>query len=141
LNLQNEPLKFKNSVGKPSETAEIVVARCSTHHRHWRRVGSRATTNEDSKPVDRERLLLLYLPTLPVRTTVTCNNGINAQTAVDFNFIFSSSDLVLSLQLLFSFRFPFFSIFRRPTLRSGCLWLMVGGFYGFYRAWTAAGGR
>jgi hypothetical protein len=69
-------------------------------------VGSRATVNEGSKPVDRGRLLLLYLPTLSVRTTVTCNKGNNAQTTVDFSFIFSSSDLVLSLQLLFFFSFP-----------------------------------
>ena len=51
-----------------------VVARCSMRLRHWRRVGSRAAADEDRKPVDRERLLLLF-PSLPaVRDTTTCNN-------------------------------------------------------------------
>jgi hypothetical protein len=41
-----------------------------------------------AKSMDRERLLLLCLPTLSVRTTITCNKGNNAQTIVDFNFSF-----------------------------------------------------
>jgi hypothetical protein len=53
------PKKFKNSVRKPSETAETVAAHFSTCHRYWRRVGSRAATNEGNKTMDHERLLLL----------------------------------------------------------------------------------
>ena len=34
-----KPKKFRNSAGKPSETAETVAACCSTRHRHWRRMG------------------------------------------------------------------------------------------------------
>jgi hypothetical protein len=41
-----------------------------------------------TKPVDQECLLLLYLPTLAVRVTVTCNNKKNTQTTVGFNFSF-----------------------------------------------------
>ena len=77
----------------------------------WAREQQRAAADKDSKPVDRGCLLLLFLPTLSVRTTVTCNKGNNAQTTVDFSFIFSSSDLVLSLQLLFFFSFPFLLCF------------------------------
>jgi len=53
------PKKFRNSTGKLSETAETVAARCSTRHRH-----PRAAADEGSKPMDRERLLLLCLLTL-----------------------------------------------------------------------------
>jgi hypothetical protein len=68
-----------------------------------------------AKLVDRERLLLICLPTLSVRTTVTCNKGNNAQTAVDFNFIFLLGSGSFSTAP-FSFRFPFFSV------SSGLLW-------------------
>jgi hypothetical protein len=54
----------------------------------WAREQQRAAADKDSKPVDRGCLLLLFLPTLSVRTTVTCNKGNNAQTTVDFKFSF-----------------------------------------------------
>jgi hypothetical protein len=38
-------------------------------------MGSHVTADEGSKTMDRERLLLLYLPTLSVKVTVTCNKG------------------------------------------------------------------
>jgi hypothetical protein len=38
-------------------------------------VGSRVTADEGNKTMDRERLLLLYLSTLSVKVTVTCNKG------------------------------------------------------------------
>jgi hypothetical protein len=40
------------------------------------------------KPVDREPLLLLCLPTPAVKVTVTCNKEKQRTTAVDFNFFF-----------------------------------------------------
>jgi len=49
LNLQNEPQKSRNSVRKPSELAKTVVVRCSTSHRHWQCVGSRAVADEGNK--------------------------------------------------------------------------------------------
>jgi hypothetical protein len=101
------PQKFRNSAGKPSETAETVAARCSTRHCHWRRVGSRAAADEGKKSVDRERLLLLYLPTPSVRVTTTCNKGKNAQTTVDFYFSFFFRSVLGLLSFVFgSLFFP-----------------------------------
>jgi hypothetical protein len=74
-----------------------------------------------TKPVDQECLLLLYLPTLAVRVTVTCNNKKNTQTTVGFNFSFlfrfaldppffrfvSSAEPFF---FFFFFRFTFFSV-------------------------------
>ena len=96
------PKKFRNSAGKPSETAETVAACCSTRHHHWWRMGSHATADKGNKTVDRERLLLLCLPTLSVKVTATCNKEKNAQT-VDFRFLFLCfSDLSLSFQIHFT---------------------------------------
>jgi hypothetical protein len=55
-----------------------------------------------AKSMDRERLLLLCLPTLSVRTTITCKKGNNAQTIVDFNFSFLCRS-VLEFAALFGF--------------------------------------
>ena len=44
-----EPKKFRNSYGMHSGSAETVAVRCSTRHRHWWRVGSRAAADEDNK--------------------------------------------------------------------------------------------
>jgi hypothetical protein len=44
-----EPKKFRNSYGMHSGSAGTVAVRCSTRHRHWWRVGSRAAADEDNK--------------------------------------------------------------------------------------------
>jgi len=98
------PKKFRNYVEKPSETAETAAALCSTRHRHWQRVGSRADADEGNKTGRSGTYSLLCLPTLSVRTTITCNKGNNAQTSIDFNFSFyvgSFSGLLLCSGLLF----------------------------------------
>jgi len=73
-----------------------------------------------TKPVDRERRLLLYLPTPAVRITVTCNNKKYTQTTVGFYFSFLVKSalgppffrFVSSAEpfFLFFFHFTFFSV-------------------------------
>ena len=63
-----------------------------------------------AKPMDRECLLLLCLPTPSVRVIATCNKGRNAQIAIDFFF-----------QICFS---PF-SFFGSTSLRVNLLWVCL----------------
>jgi len=70
--------------GSPFGTTGTVAARLPTHHRHWRRVGSRAAARKVGKQVGLAQLPFLF-PSLPVVTpNVTCKRTKTQQT-VDFN--------------------------------------------------------
>ena len=51
---------------------EAVAARLPTRHRHYQRVGSRASTRKHSNRGDLDRLLPLFFFSPAVRITVTC---------------------------------------------------------------------
>jgi len=79
-------------------------------------VGSRAAANKAGKRVDLAQLPFLFSSLLVVTTTVTCNNRKRTtQSILIFVFVlqicFSGS--VFFCSSVFSFRFPFFSVFRR----------------------------
>jgi len=87
--------------------AGTVAARCSTRHRHWRRVGSRAAAQNAGKSRGQSQLPLFFPSSLPVRSNVTCKEEKNASKVsvlppfqICFYFCF------LSVFLSFFFWFP-----------------------------------